>query len=67
MPLIIGLLFYFAAATALAFAYQLWRRRPFIRALHYAVVFGLITVMVVTFLAVALDILDITPEPPASG
>lgn len=65
MPLIVGLALYFAGATLVALIYQLWRRRPFIRALHYAVVFGLLTVMVVAVLAVAFDILDITPEPTA--
>ena len=67
MPLIIGLSIYFAVATVIAFIYQLWRKRPLVRALHYAVIFGLFTVMVVALLAVVLDILDITPEPALQG
>lgn len=63
MPLIIGLLIYFAGAFVVALAYNLWRRRSIVRALHYATIFGLFVVIVVYVLAIALDILDITPEP----
>ncbi|MCI4664319.1 MAG: hypothetical protein MRY74_06315 [Neomegalonema sp.] len=65
MDLIKGLLVFFGGATALAFAYQLYRRRPITVALHYAVIFGLFVMIVVYVLAIALDLLDITPEPPA--
>lgn len=63
MPLILGLLTYFAVAAGVAFIYQLVMRRPLVKAAHYAVVFGLFVSIVVYVAAIALDILDVTPEP----
>ena len=64
MPLIFGLLTFFAGATVLALIYQFAiRRRPAVTAIHYAVLFGLFVMLVVYLAAIVLDILDITPEP----
>ena len=63
MQLIQGLLAFFAVSAIGAFIYQLIRKRPLLTAVHYAVVFGLAVMLIVYVAAIALDILDITPEP----
>lgn len=63
MPLIIGLAFYFVGAFVVGLLYNLFfKKRRTIEALHLSTVFALAITALVFVLAVAFDLLDITPE-----
>ncbi len=65
MGFLTELLIVFALATALAGAYQAYRRRGLGKAAHLAVVFGLFIMLLYFLVAVGTDVADFRPEPPA--